>query len=137
MSVIPCKSYSVDYNLKVIDYSILFGLSVFFVFEIKVFHISSSMICRIKSGTYSGTSLEASDQSDSLWNTSGQAARYKQVIFDGYKRSSSFNTINVRVFRSFLCVIHFARITIIIIKKRQLWYVDRNSFAYIKRLFQE
>jgi hypothetical protein len=49
-------------------------------------------------------------------------AHYRQVISDGYKRSASFNTINVGVsVLSFVSFIWSARIPI---KKRQLWCVD-------------
>ncbi len=57
-----------------------------------------------------GRSLLISDQShpfDVLWNTSDQSESTQQVISEGYKRSTPFNIINVGVFHSFLCVIHF------------------------------
>jgi hypothetical protein len=60
---------------------------------------------------------------------------------DGYKRSTSFSTINFGVFRSFLCVIHFLPVRAHLHNHHQeaptLRRRSRNSFAYIKRLLQE
>jgi hypothetical protein len=66
-----------------------------------------------------------------------QPARYKQAIPDGDKRSTSFNTINVAVFHSFLCVIHFLPV--------RAYYHDHHQEAptlvrrpeLVKRLLQE